>query len=182
MMMERKSVQIQHDEKAGKVRQRRSGFAYSWKLWRHCCCRYGKYPLLVAPIVTAGCLFSLYASVGCDFLQVNVGFSPSNDSWNESTAELGLFLYQSGEAETNKYREALLDGCRWYEDDFTEEFIEDDRTWNVARIMAYISGGASIVATVSISYTTRRMYWCPGHSFISILHMIFYCFSTHARS
>ena len=145
--MERKTADI-YDDRAGKVRQR-SGFAYSWKLWRHCCCRYGKYPLVVAPIITCACLMSLYASAGCDFVRVTVGFSPSNEAWNETTAELGLFFYQSGEPETNKYREALLDGCRWYDDDFDDSFIDGDRTWKVARVMAYISGGASIVATVS---------------------------------
>jgi hypothetical protein len=63
-----------------------------------------------------------------------VGFAPSNDSWKASTAELGLFFYQSGIEDTNKYRAAFLDGCREYADDFVDEFVEDDRTWKVARV------------------------------------------------
>ena len=112
-----------------------SGLTLTWRLWRHCCCRYGWYPLLVAPIVTSGCLLSLYSSAGCDFLRVNVGFTPSNSAWSQSTAELGLFYYQSGIPDDNKYKSALLDGCRPYEDQFNIDFIEDDRTWKVAKIM-----------------------------------------------
>ena len=111
-----------------------SGITVSWRLWRHCCCRYGWYPLLIAPIISAGCFLSLYSAGGCDFVRVNVGFTPSNDSWNSSTAELGLFFYQSGIKDKNKYRAAFLDGCRQYTDDFTDEFIQDDRTWKVARV------------------------------------------------
>ena len=103
----------------------------------------------MAPIVTIGCLFSLYSAAGCDFIRVDVGFTPSNTGWNSSTLEMGLFLYQSGEPDANKYRAAFVDGCRSYTEDFTTEFIDDDRTWKVAQIMAYVSAGASILATVS---------------------------------
>ena len=104
----------------------------------------------MAPIVTVGCLLSIYSSAGCDFIRVDVGFTPSNTGWNNSTLELGLFLYQSGETDTNKYYAAFVDGCRSYTDEFVEEFVQDDRTWRVAQIMAYVSGGGSIVATVSM--------------------------------
>jgi hypothetical protein len=150
LAMEWKNSQLDEEEPQNMKNGSPSGLTHTWRLWRHCCCRYGWYPLLVAPLVTAGCLLSLHASAGCDFLRVNVGFTPSNEAWNQSTAELGLFFYQSGEPEINKYREALVDGCRWYEDDFNEAFIDDDRTWKVTRIMAYISGCASIVAMVSL--------------------------------
>ena len=126
-----------------------SGLQHSWRLWRYCCCRYGWYPLLVAPIVTVGCLFSLYSAAGCDFIRVDVGFTPSNTGWNSSEAELGLFLYQSDEPVTNKYRAAFIDGCRSYTEELVDEFVEDDRTWRVAQIMAYVSGIGSILATVS---------------------------------
>ena len=146
------------EERPKKSTKSPSGLTHTWRLWRHCCCRYGWYPLLVAPIVTTGCMLSLYSSAGCDFIRVDVGFTPSNPAWNQSTAELGLFLYQSEEPETNKYREALVDGCRWYEDDFNEDFIDDDRTWKVARIMAYISAISSALAMV------RQVKWNPGIS------------------
>jgi hypothetical protein len=148
--MDNKNLQIDDDGAVQKTKSRPpSGFTYSWKLWRLCCCRYGIYPLIVAPIVTAGCLMSIYASSGCDFIRVDVGFTPSNEAWNQSTAQLGLFFYQSGEPETNKYRAAIIDGCQRYDGDFSEAFIGEDRTWKVARIMAYVSGCASMVSTVS---------------------------------
>ena len=103
----------------------------------------------MAPIVTVGCLFSLYSATGCDFIRVNVGFTPSNTGWNNSTLELGLFRYQSGEDDINKHYAAFVDGCRSYTEELVDEFVEDDRTWRVAQIMAYVSGIGSILATVS---------------------------------
>lgn len=128
--------------------------------WRQCCCRYGWYPLLVAPFVTAGCVTSLYSAAGCDFLRLDVGFVPSNGAWNENTIDLGLFLYRGGDEEpqqhqqqqvggTNLFQETFVEGCRGYSDEFVDSFIDGDRTWRVSRIMAYIAGGASILATVS---------------------------------
>jgi hypothetical protein len=93
---------------------------------------------------------SIYAAYGCDFVRVEIGFIPSNRSWNESSsAEFGMFSYQSGEPVTDKYREAFLNGCRLYPDRFSDIFIDGDRTWKVARMMAYVSGIASLVGTVS---------------------------------
>lgn len=103
----------------------------------------------MAPLVTVGCVLSLYSASGCDFMQVNVGFTPSNDVWNESSIDLGLFLYQSGDVDASSYSSPYLKGCRRYSDEFTDSFISGDRTWKVARIMAYVAGGASILATVS---------------------------------
>ena len=102
----------------------------------------------VARSVWSASLSSLYSSAGCDFIRLDIGFTPSNEAWNQSTAELGLFVYQSGESSMNKYHEAFVDGCQWYEDTFNEDFIEHDRTWKVARIMAYISFLSSALAMV----------------------------------
>lgn len=104
----------------------------------------------MAPLVTAGCLLSLYSAAGCDFVRVDIGFTPSNDGWNQSSVEFGLFQYQSGEPDIEKYREALVEGCRVYESNFSSIFIDDDRTWKVARIMAYISGVASMLSMVRV--------------------------------
>jgi hypothetical protein len=99
-------------------------------------------------VITSGCLLSLHSSFGCDFVQLDVGFTPSNQAWNQSTAKLGLFYMYTGKEPENKYEETLFDGCEWYSDAFEFNFIEGDRTWKVARIMALISGAASITATV----------------------------------
>lgn len=117
-------------------------------------------------IVTTGWLSSLYSSAGCDFIRLDIGFTPSNEAWNQSTAELGLFVYQSGESSMNKYHEAFVDGCQWYEDTFNEDFIEHDRTWKVARIMAYISFLSSALAMTTswlfvISPLPASFFW-PG--------------------
>lgn len=102
----------------------------------------------MAPIVTAAWLLDLFSTFDCQLVKVNVGFVPSNQEWNQSVADLGLFSYQSGLEETNKYREVLVEGCRPYKDDFNSYFIDGDRTWEVARIMAIVSGISATVATV----------------------------------
>jgi len=42
-----------------------------------------------------------------------------------------------------------MEGCRQYPEDFEGVFIEGDRTWQVARIMSFISGGSSIIAVLT---------------------------------
>jgi len=128
-----------------------SGLSQIWRLWRHCCCRYGWYPLIVAPVVTFSCLLDLYSSFDCEFLNVEVGFTPLNPAWNESKATFGLFQYQSGSYERNeesRFWEVLVEGCHSYSEDFEVAFVDGDRTWQVTRIMAFISGGSSIVAVL----------------------------------
>lgn len=97
---------------------------------------------------------------------MDIGFTPSNDGWNHSTVEFGLFHYQSGEPELDKYREVFVEGCRAYEGDFSEVFIDDDRTWKVARVMAYISGIASMVGMVGYGQLGDYDYHsaCTTHS------------------
>lgn len=129
-----------------------SGLTASWKLWRHCCCRYGWYPLIVAPVVTASCLLDLYSSYDCEFINVEVGFTPLNPAWNESKATFGLFQFQSGVFDENKdirFWEEVVEGCNSYSQDFEVAFVDGDRTWQVTRVMAFISGGSSITAAVS---------------------------------
>ena len=124
-----------------------SGLTQIWKFWRHCCCRFGWFPLLVAPLVTASCLLDLYSSFDCEFIRVNVGFMPSNDAWNQSTASLGLFQFHAMD-EANLWDDLTVKGCNRYSGGFESQFIEGDRTWEVTRIMAYISAIGGIVATV----------------------------------
>lgn len=173
-----------------------------WRCFRLFCCRHGLYPLLVAPFITAAFLLDAYSSVGCEFIELDVGFRPSNSAWDRSSAQLGLFFFktpekgQDEEAQTGDYEEFMVTsradanttdasqvspspptipltstdefgkmsnlssdnnpwyidtfhaGCAPYSDSFSEFFINGDRTWGVSRIMAYISFGAGLVATV----------------------------------
>ena len=129
-----------------------AGWVQAWSFWRHCCCRYGSYPLLLAPLLTVACLFDIYSFFGCQFVVVDVGFTPSNVAWNHSaTVNLGLFR-----AETDYFASDnglgsninLWNECHPYSDEFEDQFIDGDRTWLVSRVMAYISSCAAIVGAV----------------------------------
>mmetsp|Transcript_1775 Transcript_1775/g.3421 ORF Transcript_1775/g.3421 Transcript_1775/m.3421 type:complete len:391 (-) Transcript_1775:46-1218(-) len=122
---------------------------HCWMYGRHSVCRYGWYPALVAPFLTMACLLSLYSSGGCDFIKVHVGFTPQpNMGWNESDASLGFWYYGEEDAVHDFDYVPIYGGCEWYQDGFDEIFIQKDRTWTVARIMAMVAGGASTVAAI----------------------------------
>lgn len=118
-----------------------------WMYWRHSCCRYGWYPAFVAPVLTIACLLSLYSAGGCEFIKVHVGFTPQpNLGWNESEATLGFWYHgEDGVAHDFDYVPVYGD-CQLYQDGFDDVFIEKDRTWKVARIMALVAGGASTLS------------------------------------
>ncbi|KAL7529894.1 hypothetical protein ACHAXR_003213 [Thalassiosira sp. AJA248-18] len=122
------------------------GWIDVWRLWRHCLCRFGWYPLFVAPLVTCACLLDLYSSTGCDFIRMDIGFRPANDVWSDSHAQLGLFSFDSHETDKNKWKRSFNDGCQLYSENFVSTFMATDQTWHISRIMAYISGISSLVA------------------------------------
>ena len=57
------------------------GLTDVWKLWRHCLCRFGYYPLFMAPLITCAAFMDLYSSTGCDFIRLDIGFVPINEVW-----------------------------------------------------------------------------------------------------
>lgn len=121
-----------------------------WRFWRKCCCRSGGYPLLVAPVLTAACLLSLYSTAGCEFVDLQVGFTPSNDAYNRSTALLGFFYHNSNYDHHDDILDTLHSGCSRYTNIFEQDFIGKDRTWKVSRIMALISAIGSLLCGLLI--------------------------------
>lgn len=103
---------------------------------------------MVAPVLTAASIMSIYSSAGCDFVALDIGFTPSNEAYNRSSASLGLFYYQTGIVHDNYYLDMVHKGCEEYSDVFDEDFIDQDRTWKVSRIMSMIAGIASLVCMI----------------------------------
>ncbi len=129
-----------------------SGLNMAWKLWRHCCCRNGFYPLIVAPFITASFFLDVYCTVGCGFVNLDVGFQPMNDAWSKQKMEFGLFHYQSGEqnVHTNSLMNSFHPGCTPFDSTFKEFFVEGDKTWVMSQIMGIVSGSAGGIATVCL--------------------------------
>ena len=138
-----------------------SGVTQSWKLWRHCCCRNGFYPVLMLPLVTVGCLLTAYSSTGCRWVELDVGFTPNNEGWEYSSGmkDFGFFYqYDESVVHDSAIRGTFHPGCALHPDPFFENFIEGDRTFKMTRYMALISIASSGVAMV------RRKILC------SLLH------------
>jgi len=131
----------------GKTSHSPTGWSQIWKFGRHCCCRYGWWPLFVAIVCTAALLLDLYTSFSCDLLQVNVGFIPSNTGWNQSIANIGIFFHQS-ESLREEFGDNIVEGCVRYSDEFEQQFIDGDKTWTATQIMALIAGIAGMIAAV----------------------------------
>jgi hypothetical protein len=117
-------------------------------------CTSGWYPVFVAPIVTIGFFLSLYSTLGCKFINIDIGFIPSNLAWNQSEANIGLFYYYAkgtdgGILGLNSLNEIFHSGCTAYSSTFEETFIEKDRTWKVARVMTLLALAGSLLASAS---------------------------------
>ena len=128
--------------------------------------------------MTAAFILDAYGSTGCNFIHLEVGIDPVNLAWNESSLDLGLFNHQSDEAVQQNYlMQTFHPECADYGDVFNEYFVDGDKTWQVsidhltslilrkgygyltnnlilllkmARILAFISGGAGALATATI--------------------------------
>jgi hypothetical protein len=111
-----------------------SGLSVIWKLWRHCLCRNGFYPVIVAPFVTAAFLLDVYASTGCRFIHLDVGIQPVNTAWNQTEADLGLFFFRerTEPSSSNFLMNTFHPECQAYDSVFNEFFIEGDKTWKVS--------------------------------------------------
>lgn len=136
------------------------------KIWRHCCCRYGFYPLIVAPFVTASFLMDVYCSLGCGFVTLDVGFQPTNEAWDKQKLEFGLFNVQSGvvSSHSQPLMNLVHPGCVGFDELFKQFFIQGDKTWVMSQIMGIISGCAGCVATVRIfSFSFRCVKSQPSN-------------------
>mmetsp|Transcript_35024 Transcript_35024/g.72932 ORF Transcript_35024/g.72932 Transcript_35024/m.72932 type:complete len:472 (-) Transcript_35024:1193-2608(-) len=166
-----KSMKSQNRPAAKKKRSKGSvsPLAKCWTYGRYCCFRFGMYPLAVAPILTAAFLLSVYSTTGCRFVEVDLGFSPTpNESWNSSSASLGFYYhyrpdqpYAEGESKFDpELADTVHENCYWYSDAMEDNFIESDRTWKVARIMALISAGGSGLSAI-LAWSFVGPCYCP---------------------
>jgi len=124
---------------------------------------------VVAPILTIGFLLSVYSTSGCQFVNVDLGFTPKpNAAWNSTTEHLGFFYHYQPKVRQEE-SDAFLDpdvldsvhsNCYLYSEAMQDEFIDNDRTWKVARIMALIAGGGSGLSAV-LAWSFVGGCYCP---------------------
>jgi len=122
---------------------------YKNEWWRQMVCRHGFYPLLLAPFFTVASILDIYSSIGCEYVRLDVGFQPLNEAWNQTTADLGIFNMINSDGDVGDGLNNDLH-CNSYDHIFNEHFISGDKTWSVARIMAYLSASTGLLAMVLI--------------------------------
>lgn len=178
--------------KKPKVKKHNTGLRDTWKLWRHCMCRHGWYPLIVAPFITAAGLLDIYSSLDCKFIHVKVGFDPANEEWSEPTGDLSFWSYHSGKFDptskmnlsnttqtqslTNQF---VLPGCTAYSNEFKEYFVQGDRAWAAAKIMAMSSGIASLTAIVSahkLIGNVKHLIYSDINGSLKLFVTSYYCY------
>lgn len=120
----------------------------------------------MAPLVTCACILDVFSSTGCDFVRMDIGFVPINDAWQESHASLGLFSFDSNQTDKSKWKRSFNNGCQLYSDKFTSTFLGADQSWQIARVLAYISGISSAIACATVWLLTitplpASFFW-PG--------------------
>ncbi|KAL3798802.1 hypothetical protein HJC23_004590 [Cyclotella cryptica] len=120
------------------------GLPVVWRLWRNCLCRFGWYPIFVAPLITCAAFMDLYSSSGCDFIRLDIGFVPVNEVWSGPTAHLGLFSFDSYEVDRNKWKRSFNAGCQgeWDLGRFMDKYaskITDSRIYRLSLYLPLIS-------------------------------------------
>lgn len=91
-------------------------------------------PLLFHPwinsyLVTLSFLFSLYSSLQCTFMVLDIGFEPTNEDFiRKEMVTLGPLSGEDNEG-----------NCYIYSDEFHEAFIDGDVEFNVSRIGTFVS-------------------------------------------
>ena len=150
------SPQKDYGEKSSGIHHKKSG----WRsVVNRCCCRNGFYPVVVAPIITGAWLLDIYCSAGCDFVRLDIGFEPMNEAWNQTSVNLGFFLYDASSqnvadvAETsgNMLLDTFHPSCRTYESAFDSFFIDGDQTWTVSYEIQLVFGFFIMVFNVAHS-------------------------------
>lgn len=108
--------------------------------------------MVIAPLITAGLILSLYSTIGCQFVELDVGFTPTNSAYNNSSEmDFGLYYFYNSETKgplDNPF--GILRHCVPYSDTFETAIVSKDRTWKVARIIALIAVSGSMLSTLAI--------------------------------
>ena len=105
------------------------------------------HPIILSHFLTVSFLLSLYSTLQCDFLIIEIGFQPLNDYVESHTLSLCPLV--------GEYR----GGCYLYSNDFKKTYIDNDENWFYARIGSIISMGSGFMCFVSIEARTSNH--CP---------------------
>ena len=97
------------------------------------------YPIVLSPVLTISFLLSMFSSLSCNFIKIEVGFPPLNAHVQTESLSLCPLV---GE---------YLGGCYLYPDDFKNAYISNDENWYYARLASIISMVSGFLCFVSAS-------------------------------
>eukprot|EP00979_Chaetoceros_neogracilis_P003418 scaffold592_cov272-Chaetoceros_neogracile.AAC.29 len=106
-------------------------------------------PFLVVILTTARFLLSTTSSLGCNFIEIDIGFVPQNIKFTTSKVRIGPWAYDRGK-------------CLSYPHNFSEVFIHHEKSWNAARIASIVNITLGFVvfitASIVITYKVLRLW------------------------
>ena len=106
-------------------------------------------PFFVVTLSTVRFLLSTTSSLGCNFIEIDIGFVPKNIKIATSTVKIGPWAYERGK-------------CLSYPHNFSKIFIQNERAWEAARMASIVNITLGfivfITASCVITYKVLRLW------------------------
>ena len=106
-------------------------------------------PYFVATMSTARFLLSTASALGCNFVEIDIGFVPKNIQFNASKVKIGPWTYERGK-------------CLSYPENFVKMFIEGEMSWKVCRVASivniFLGFVVFVMASFVITYKVLRLW------------------------
>jgi len=106
-------------------------------------------PFFVATMSTARFVLSTTSALGCNFVEIDIGFVPKNIQFNASKVKIGPWAYERGK-------------CLSYPENFVKMFIEGEKSWKASRVASIVNISLGfvvfIMASFVITYKVLRLW------------------------
>jgi len=109
-------------------------------------------PSLVTVFYFSAFILSSYSSLSCKFVTCYLDFLPLNVNIQQTHMDIGPWAFNSpGSADDTGYK------CWKYPSDFSNEFIENDSSWKLARVASVVGVLFGVIGCFILSLSVTRL-------------------------
>mmetsp|Transcript_2045 Transcript_2045/g.4496 ORF Transcript_2045/g.4496 Transcript_2045/m.4496 type:complete len:313 (-) Transcript_2045:127-1065(-) len=141
-------------------------------------CKIGWYPTILFFYVAVGLALSLYSSLDCSFLVVDLGFVPRHYTSDE--VSVGLWSFEGSDGHCVSHPDSYTSSFSLGDSLYTKWFMKSDTSWTTSRIFAIASVLLGFIAMMCalknicskepclvdiLTYTTIIAVLCEGSKF-----------------